>query len=83
MASYWKEPKEKRWFSVFADGHYVGTVEESPAALNYLDRIRGLVGIEIKKSTNEHLIKCHARTVLPSRIVKKMRKLAGSLTVHG
>jgi predicted acetyltransferase len=72
---YWKEPVEKAWFSFFADGKRVGTVEDSAKCQKEIRRLRGLAGIQVVEASSADMVKAGATTALPKRIINKMQSL--------
>ena len=72
---YWTQPEEKKWTAIFADGKLLGVLEEGHHVNRTVARLKGLAGIRIQKATPLHHAKYNTKTVLPSRICKKMKAM--------
>jgi len=72
MGKYWKEPKEKIYYSFFVEGKRIDTVADCASTQKEKARLEALHGIEVRKATPEELISINAFTILPKRIIGKM-----------
>ena len=73
---YWKQPKEKVWFSLVVDGKTISTVEDSRKLDKDRKRLDKLSGIIFRMATLDELVKVNARTFIPQRIIDKMESFS-------